>query len=261
VLPALVADLLANAPDHVAVTGDIVNISLPAEFARAGDWLRELGQPEDVTVVPGNHDAYVAIPWPESLGRWSAFMHGRRGDGGERAPDSAADFPFVRERGPLALIGVSSALPMPVSSAAGQIGEAQLAALAKHLAELRDRGLFRIVLIHHPPLGGELQPRKRLLDAEALAAVIAREGAELVLHGHTHRSGLGRLATPAGHAPVIGVPSASARPHKGKGHARYHIYRVARDGAAWRLEVEVRGVAPGLDAFRTEGRFTLIIPA
>jgi len=116
------------------------------------------------------------------------------------------------------------------------------------------------VLIHHPPLGGELQPRKRLLDADALAAVIAAEGAELVLHGHTHRSGLGRLATPRGHAPVIGVPSASARPHKGKGHARYHLYRVAREAAGWRLEVEVRGVTPGLDGFRTEGRFNLAVP-
>jgi 3',5'-cyclic AMP phosphodiesterase CpdA len=260
VLPALVADLRANAPDHVAVTGDIVNISLPAEFARAGDWLRELGLPENVTVVPGNHDAYVEVPWPDSLGLWAAFMHGRRGDGAEREPTSAADFPFVRERGPLALVGVSTALPMPVSSAAGRIGASQLAALSTHLAELRDRGLFRIVLIHHPPLGGELQPRKRLLDADALAAVIAAEGAELVLHGHTHRSGLGRLATPGGHAPVIGVPSASARPHKGKGHARYHLYRVARDGTGWRLEVEVRGVTPGLDTFQTEGRFNLAIP-
>src|SRR3546814_1850649 len=68
VLPALVADLRQAAPDHVAVTGDVTNISLPKEFARAGGWLEGLGTPQDVTVVPGNHDAYVAVPWDQSLG-------------------------------------------------------------------------------------------------------------------------------------------------------------------------------------------------
>lgn len=261
VLPALVADLRRAAPDHVAVTGDITNISLPAEFTRAESWLRGLGQPSDVTVVPGNHDAYVALPWAESLAHWTAFMDGRRGDGAERAPAGLDDFPFVRERGEVALIGVSSARPMPIKSAAGRLGEAQLEALARELEALGGRGLFRIVLIHHPPLGGETAPRKQLLDAEALARVIAAHGAEMVLHGHTHRSGLGRLATPAGHAPVIGVPSASARAHNGKGHARYHLYRVAREAGGWRVEVEVRGVHPELEEFQTEGRFSLAIAA
>lgn len=259
VLPALVADLRQARPDHVAVTGDVTNISLPAEFVRAGGWLEGLGRPEDVTVVPGNHDAYVAVPWDQSLGHWATFMAGRRGDGQDRPPAAPDDFPFVRERGQVALIGVSTALPMPIRSAAGRIGETQMAALGRELAALGQRGLFRVVLIHHPPLGGDIAPRKQLLDAAALATVIAEHGAELILHGHTHRSGLGRLPTPAGHAPVIGVPSASARPHKGKGHARYHLYRVARHDDGWRVEVEVRGVLPGLDGFHTEGRFSLAI--
>src|SRR5690606_27994362 len=124
VLPALVADLKASRPDHVAVTGDITNISLPAEFARAATWLRGLGSEAQVTVVPGNHDAYVAVPWAQSLGCWAGFMDGTRADGTTRAPVSAEDFPFVRERGPLALVGVSTARPMPVRSAAGRIGAA-----------------------------------------------------------------------------------------------------------------------------------------
>jgi 3',5'-cyclic AMP phosphodiesterase CpdA len=261
VLPALTRDLRQTRPDHVAVTGDIVNISLPAEFARAGAWLQGLGQSHEVTVVPGNHDAYVAVPWSDSLGLWAPFMAGRRADGADRPPTRLEDFPFVRERDGIALIGVSTALPMPVRSAAGRIGSDQLAALARELDALGERGLFRVVLLHHPPLGGDLQPRKRLLDATEFAAVVARHGAELILHGHTHRSGLGRLPTPRGHAPVIGVPSASARAHHGRGHARYHLYRVARDADRWRVEVEVRGVRPDLTAFRTEGRFTLDLAA
>src|SRR5882672_8065288 len=59
-LDAITRDLAAMRPDHVAVTGDLVNIALPSEFARARHWLEGLGGPADVSVVPGNHDAYVA---------------------------------------------------------------------------------------------------------------------------------------------------------------------------------------------------------
>ena len=66
VLDALVADLREQAPDHVALTGDLVNISLPAEFVQAAAWLRELGDAAWVTVIPGNHDAYVKVKWHEA---------------------------------------------------------------------------------------------------------------------------------------------------------------------------------------------------
>ena len=74
VLDALRDDLIRAAPDHVAVTGDIVNISLPTEFTRTGLWLRSLGSPSDVTIVPGNHDAYVAVSWDRSWAAWRDFM-------------------------------------------------------------------------------------------------------------------------------------------------------------------------------------------
>ena len=59
VLAAIVADLHAAKPDHIAVTGDLVNIALPAEIANAAHWLEALGPPAQVSLVPGNHDAYV----------------------------------------------------------------------------------------------------------------------------------------------------------------------------------------------------------
>ena len=58
-LGRLVADLSAHRPDHVAMTGDIVNLALEIEFRRAVEWLKTLGKPEDVSFTPGNHDAYV----------------------------------------------------------------------------------------------------------------------------------------------------------------------------------------------------------
>src|SRR5262245_13954426 len=55
----IVADLKAQYPDHIAVTGDLVNIALPGEYPAARAFLESLGSPQDVTLVPGNHDAYV----------------------------------------------------------------------------------------------------------------------------------------------------------------------------------------------------------
>ncbi len=261
VLNALVADLHGKKADHIAVTGDLVNISLPSEFKRAGAWLAALGPPADVTVIPGNHDAYVPVAWKASLGLWAPYMAGIRPDGAEQPAEGPSDFPFLRRRGPLALIGISTAEPMPPHMAAGRIGPEQLARLATLLKSTRTEDLCRVVLIHHPPVSGAAYKHKQLLDSEEFLAVVASEGAELILHGHTHMSGLTYLPTPAGKVPVVSVPSASARPTAHHDPARYHLYRIERQGGSWRIAVEVRGVATGLDRFVEERQFALEVPA
>jgi len=258
VLAALVADLHRSRPDHTAVTGDLVNISLPQEFRRAAAWLATLGSPADVSVIPGNHDAYVPIAWDRSLALWDSYM---TGDGGPAVPDASEHFPYLRRRGPLALIGLSTAAPMPAHMAAGRLGAGQLARLDALLAATGAEGLCRVVLIHHPPVSSRAYRRKQLLDGEAFCQTLARRGAELVLHGHTHMSALSRLPTPQGSVPVVGVPSASARHSSSHDHSRYHLYRIQREGEGWRIEVEVRGVAPALDRFLPEKGFSLAVPA
>src|SRR5262249_6599360 len=130
--------------------------------------------------------------------------------------------------------------------------------------ELGKAGLFRIVLIHHPPFGGGAYRRKGLRDADALAEVIARRGCELVLHGHTHVSGLGRLKTPFGAAPVVGVPSASATAESEANHkdpSRYHIYRITKDegGAAeWKLEISIRELKADGSGYAPAGELILL---
>lgn len=199
-LEATVAALAAARPDHWVVTGDLVNIALPGEFARARQWLERLGPPERVTLVPGNHDAYVAgaaeAHWP----LWRPWMGGADGPHG---------FPFLRRVGPLAILGLSSAVPRPWGDAAGELGPAQLARLEGRLAEAGQAGACRVVLVHHPPVAGWSAPRKALLDAPALRALLAREGAELVLSGHEHRLEVGALAGPSGAIPALAAPSAS----------------------------------------------------
>jgi 3',5'-cyclic AMP phosphodiesterase CpdA len=256
VLGALVRDVHEIAPTHTVVTGDITNIALPEEFVRAARWLESLGSPRDVSIIPGNHDAYVPIPWAESLGLWAEYMAGD----GASALGSANDFPYVRERDGVAVIGVSTAVPMAPLLATGAVGRAQLERLERRLSDLGARGLFRIVLIHHPPLRGATHARKRLVDADAFCGVIERAGAELVLHGHTHRSSLMTLDSPRGGVPVIGAPSASASRKVGEHYARYHVYKIAPDAPGARVTVEVRGLDEHTLKFATEHEFELHVP-
>ncbi|HEV8388864.1 MAG TPA: metallophosphoesterase [Dongiaceae bacterium] len=256
VLDLMLADMAGQAIDHVAVTGDLVNISLPGEFENAARWLRRLGAADKVTVIPGNHDAYVAMPQSEGIGRWRDYMTDLAW---ERAEGSTAldPFPFVRRVGPLALVGLSTAVPMPLLVAAGRLGAAQLAALRSTLAQLKESGACRVVLIHHPPFPGGAYKRKALLDAQAFADVVRDAGAELILHGHTHVAGLGRI----GETPVIGVPSASAIRSGHKEAAAYNLYRISHVEQDWKIAVEIRGLSGDQGRFAPSGGFELTIPA
>ena len=158
VLSRIVSDLKAQNPDHIAVTGDILNIALPGEFAPSRVWLDTVGPAHDVTFVPGNHDAYVRKAARQWHSHWGDFM---RGD--TTAPDQ---FPFVRRRGDIALIGLSSAITTAPFMATGKIGTPQLHALPDILDHLHEEGLFRVVLIHHPPITKPSHRFKRLLDAD-----------------------------------------------------------------------------------------------
>jgi 3',5'-cyclic AMP phosphodiesterase CpdA len=251
-------DVAEQAPEHIAVTGDLANISLEAEFLAGRAWLETVGAPDRVTLVPGNHDAYVRVPWEKGLGHWASYMTGdlRIGTRAGATPSPLA-FPFVRQRRNIALVGLSTAVPAALHRASGRLGARQIEALADILAELRRRGFCRIVLIHHPPLPGQAVPRKALEDAEALKAVLEAEGAELVLHGHNHRHMRSVLASRHGPVPVIGAPSASAIAWGHKSAAAWYLYRIRRQAGVWRFEVSVRGWNEAQGAMAEETRFTL----
>ena len=232
-LDALVADLKTRHTDHIAVTGDLANIALPAEYPLARAWLDALGSPNDVTVVLGNHDAYLRIGLQLAEQEWGAFM---RGDAGESVP-------FVRRRGPVALIGLNSGVPTAPFRATGRIGHAQLAAVPTLLDHLKEEGLFRVVLVHHPPVS-QAGRSKRLVDAAALKDVLARYGAELLLHGHDHLHMINWLAGPDGaRIPAVGVHSASAAAITHPDSAAYHLFEIDGAPGRWRCTLVSRGLA------------------
>jgi 3',5'-cyclic AMP phosphodiesterase CpdA len=238
VLDTLVSDMQAQATDHVAVTGDLVNLALEAEFAPALTWLEGVGAADRVTLVPGNHDSYVRATQRRFAEAWKDYLDS------DDAPEHGATFPLLRRRGPLALIGVSSAVPTAPLMATGRLGRSQLDALERILAQLSAEPAFRVLLIHHP-----LRSKsrfKRLTDSSELLALLQRHGVELILHGHDHMHSTMWIDGPKGPIPAIGVPSASALAHGRYPAAAYNLFSIAREGAAWRCEQTVRGIDGGM---------------
>lgn len=260
VLDALIDDLGDTSPDHIVITGDLVNIALESEFPFARKWLERLGSPADVSLVPGNHDAYVTVPQKSSWDLWSDYI---RSDGHSEGPaarsDTATDpremFPTLRTRGPVAVVGICSALPTPNLDATGTLGPAQRERLEGMLARLAETDLCRVVSIHHPITEQATIERRSLTDAVELRAILGRVGAEIVVHGHNHRTLIKEIPGPNGPIPVIGVRSATDCGHKPHKRAQYHIYDIERvDGPErFRISIRTRGYDSAGRRFVAEG--------
>jgi 3',5'-cyclic AMP phosphodiesterase CpdA len=234
VLDLLVSDLRAQVPDHIAVTGDLVNLALEAEFAPAQAWLAGVGPPDQVTAIPGNHDAYVGATSHLFAARFASYIEGDGSLPGQPV------FPAVRRRGPLALISLSSGVPTPPLMATGTLGQDQLVALERLLIGLDGSDAFRVLLVHHPLRSTSRM--KRLTDASELIALLGRHGVELVLHGHDHVHSTIWIDGPERQIPVVGVPSASSVAHGHYPAAAYNLFAIRRDGNAWRCQQTVRAV-------------------
>jgi 3',5'-cyclic AMP phosphodiesterase CpdA len=236
-LGALIADLHGQGADHVACTGDLCNLGLPDEWESARLFLEALGPAERVSFVPGNHDAYVRGSLEGLLaacGGWTAAD-----DGQSRL------FPYLRRRGPLALVGLSSAIPTKPFVASGRLGSVQIDAAERLLRDLSaapDRPC-RVVMIHHPPHPGGAAAGRELKDAADFAAMIGRAGADLILHGHNHVGSVAQILGPDGRpVPVVGAPSASARTLLTNRRASYYLYTVTPHDSGYRIGVTERGL-------------------
>ena len=239
VIDTLVADLKASGADHIAVTGDLVNLALDSEIEMARLWLENLGLPRNVSVVPGNHDAYVPGAFDKTCRAWAPWMSG---DGANIQVDRHS-FPYLRQRGDVALIGVSTARATAPFMANGFFEEKQAGRLAAILDETGSQGLCRVILIHHPPIRGAVAQTKRLFGIRRFQNIVRRHGAELVLHGHTHQSSIYAIPGPAGDVPVVGVAAAGAAQGDTGGHdpARYNLFSIQRLGTAWQCTLREFG--------------------
>ncbi len=257
IIDSLVEDLHITRPDHIAVTGDLTHLGLPMEYIEVGQWLNSLGSPEQVTVIPGNHEAYWGRNWFKKCSMWEPYL---QSDTHLNLSRTAKFFPSLRIRGEIALIGLCSARPSLPLLATGSLGKEQLAGLETLLQQTGRQGLLRVVLIHHPPLSGIVKRRKCLTDSQLFIDVLERCGAELVLHGHAHVATVNSMQTAAGTIPVIGVPSASELNPRSGHCAKYNIYQLKRTATGWEMTMQIRGYSANRKCFVPEQEVTLEIP-
>ncbi|MGN6103504.1 MAG: metallophosphoesterase family protein [Kofleriaceae bacterium] len=228
----MVADLNEQGIEHVLCTGDVTNLALRQEFVFARTRFDQLAQgTTNVTVVPGNHDAYVAQGVPlfhETFGAFATTDPGWEwAEDHRHSADDILHWPIVRVRGDLAVIGLSTSRATPWFTAYGVVGQGQLARLRQVLLDPRLAGKIRLVAIHHPPAGPRARSRIRgLRDHAAFAEVIAEAGAELIVHGHEHRDMFEALPGPHGDVPVRGVASGTYFHNKPERTGRYRIFEI-----------------------------------
>lgn len=221
--PALVQAAQDLEVDAIFVSGDLINLGMKREFEACAAQLASCGC--DFFVVPGNHDIYLSQgePQAEFETTFSRYLG---------APLRAGHaFPYRVDFGELCLFGLNSSIGRPWFLADGQIGEMQLDIFEEGLQKARAEEKTCIVMLHHPVTEEASRPRRDLADREALAQVLQRHGAELVLHGHEHRQLVGSLARPHG-APIAvhGVASATATSEKPDEMAGFTLYEIADGG-------------------------------
>ncbi|AJD42011.1 metallophosphoesterase [Rhizobium gallicum] len=235
-LDLLLEDIRARQADHLAVTGDLVNLASGIEIRSAAAWLRALGEPAETSVVPGNHDAYVPGAYEKSMRAWYDYVRG------DLAPAEWEEdkhiFPYLRVRGKVALVGCSTAVATPPFAASGFFSQRQARETVNMLRAAGEAGLFRVVMIHHPPIRGATAFYKRMIGIRRFAAVVSTGGAELVLHGHTHLNTLHWLRGQTGPVPVVGIASASQGPGGLKPRAAYNLFSIDGSPGAWELRGE-----------------------
>jgi 3',5'-cyclic AMP phosphodiesterase CpdA len=235
VLEQLTQAVLAESPDQVLLTGDLVHIGLEQEMIEAAQWLARLGTPGKVMLVPGNHDNYARDSGAAMYRHWGEYLPDR----GPRETDYTAGYPVVREFQNLKLLGVNTSCVTRIFSAAGELGEQQCARLSQTLAkEPGDRG-FQCLLIHHPPLPGMTSRRKGLRDAGQLESILRQSRPNLVLYGHLHCNREHLLEN----SRIYCTASASSSKN-----ASYRVFDLEQNEQGWRCRMRLMTLGPGAGA-------------
>lgn len=236
-------------PDHQIITGDLINLGLDSEIENAQKWLEKSFAPRDTTVICGNHDAYVRGSLAKAFKAWSPWIVGDK----NKPIKTDKDFPSVRRRGKISIISCNSARASAPFLATGYFKYDQAIRLKEILEVERKTGQCRIVIIHHAPFPNATQKHKRLLGLNNFLQVIKTEGAELILHGHTHLDTHSKIKGPDSDVPVICVPAAYQWAGHKKPASGVNIYNIEKSDKTWQIEVERHGLLK-----ETDTNFSLI---
>jgi 3',5'-cyclic AMP phosphodiesterase CpdA len=215
----LLAEIRADPPDLVAISGDLTQNALYREYAAARAFIDQLGAP--ALVVPGNHDLtpyWLLERFTAPYARWHATI--------------AATIEPIWQNGAVAVLGLNSTRPagLHYDWSRGRVTRRALARLAARLDALPP-GLMKVVVTHHPLLP---PPRENRLPvtggAKRALAEFARLGVHLVLAGHLHRFYL-LPGGPAGGLPLV-LQGSTSTSHRLRGEPNSYARITLTPGAA-----------------------------
>ncbi|EHD13639.1 Putative phosphohydrolase [Commensalibacter intestini A911] len=196
-LDLVIQDIHAHNPDLVLISGDLTNLALPEEFKQAAEWLHQLPF-QKIRIVPGNHDCLVQTQWHDTHAYWTSWTKAYGKD----------DYPTITKTDTTAIIGISTSVPTAPFFASGYIDPDQLERVKEALRKAKEEKLFRIVMLHHPPVSTMMHERKALRNRKQLKEIFDEVGVEMILYGHIHKTITKKF--PNTNIPMLGISSASS---------------------------------------------------
>lgn len=227
VLETVMNELKGFEPDHLAITGDLVNIATQSEISRARLWLENNCDKSHTSLVPGNHDAYVPGAFKSATNSWRPWISGNNAR-------SNNQFPYIKIRGSIAIIGFSTSNATLPFYATGNFPKMQAVLGRQLLNQAKADGLFRVILIHHPPYHNATHPMKRMIGINRFQEMISETGVELILHGHTHLNTVHNIELPKGSACTVGISSASQASGDKKPVAGFNLFDIEKQTNGWK---------------------------
>ncbi|CAK7192054.1 3',5'-cyclic adenosine monophosphate phosphodiesterase CpdA [Commensalibacter sp. Nvir] len=220
-----IEDIKKFNPNLVLISGDLTNLALPEEFEQAAKWLRSLPF-RKIYIVPGNHDALVKTNWNQTFALWTPWT----------MAFSQQDYPVIFKEDQIAIIGLNTAIPTLPFLANGRIDHEQLKRLKDLLRKTREEQLITIIMLHHPPLSNIVAKRKSLENIKNLQNILKKEGANLILYGHSHKTKTEKFLD----IPILGISSASSSSVKLNKKASWRKIFVESDKHFSKIKFSVR---------------------
>lgn len=235
IVEAMMDDIRTQRIDHVVITGDITNLALETEFDLALSVFKRMGlRPDQVSVVPGNHDLYThGSQRSQRFARFFASNIGSDLPAADAGDHPSGPFPFVRFRGDAAIVGLSTAVARAPLFASGRVGHKQLDALARIMEHPDVARRTLVLLTHHPlinPPGLVGTYTHGLAEASQVRRILARRPSVVVLHGHLHDRAYRLFEHGGSTLHHLGATSASLMHRSLDRVAGYNVYDIGPDG-------------------------------
>jgi 3',5'-cyclic-AMP phosphodiesterase len=173
--------------DHFVISGDLTEVGTISEFEEVARVIHEAKIcPDDVTLVPGNHDAYTASDgWRRAIeGPLAAFA--RASASRTRAGAKVVD------RGPVAFLPIDSTRFQSIAWSGGIFTKAHAEAIERRAADPAFRDKALAIVLHHPPfyprgIASALAWFDGLRGCAEVLELLRRHPRLQLLHGHLHR--------------------------------------------------------------------------